>query len=545
VWGDMKKISHVKRWLILAIVLVVGTVLSISASRLAELGMKRLQINELSASVSRWTTIWEFSTDKEITSFKSLAALFGDVSVVSSPAFLEFTKRTLTYYPDLKQIFWVPELPAEQRGIVDATLRRGKPVSFIKDFAGPAGFFPSAARNTYYPMLFLDGDKSINSYRGWELGGFSAFSNLFGSPQLSKNGDVVMRFLPALEDIAAKKQRPRFQMLLLTRADKKTVLSENMPAISEKGFFGVFVDFSKIFGYFGDIPNIDKVQVHITAINDDGKVIDIFKVKSTSGKLLPKYELRSEFNAQAAQNWTISIIPTDAYFNSRATVTHQWLLFGGLIITLLLLAYIYSVQRQALMIEKIVVERTNELQQANLELDRLSNTDYLTGLFNRRYFEEALDREWKRSLREHTSLTMVMMDIDYFKQYNDHYGHIEGDYCLQQVAKMLLESVNRPADVVARFGGEEFVILLPNTDEKASLVAERCRAAVEELCLPHAKSAVSQFVTVSIGVATVRPAANLSIRTLTKCADQALYKAKADGRNRVFVNENTCEPIHA
>jgi diguanylate cyclase (GGDEF)-like protein len=533
----MKKISRFKRWAILLIVFLVGTLLSTGVSFFAGQGQKDLQLNELTSSVNRWTTIWEFSTDKEIAAFKSLVGLFNDISEVSSAGFLGFTGSTLTYYPDLKQIFWVPQLAAAQRGVVDMTLRRGKPMAFIKDFAGPAGFFPSAARETYYPMLFIDGDKSIDAYRGWDLGGFSAFSGLFQSPQLTNSGNVVMRFLPALEDIAAKKARPRFQMLLLTRVEKNTLIAEKIPAISNSGYFGVLVDFSKIFSYFGDIPDIDKVQVHITAMNDRGKKVDIFKVTPSSGELLPNFEIRQIFNNQGAQNWTISIIPTDEFFAARSNFNPLWLLLTGMFLTMVLVFYIHNMQRQAIMIEKTVIERTNELQQANLELDRLSNTDYLTALYNRRYFEESLDREWKRAVRENTPLTMIMIDIDFFKQYNDHYGHIEGDYCLQQVAKILLESANRPADVVARFGGEEFVILLPNTDEKALLVAERCRTSVEKMCLPHAKSAVSQFVTISVGLVTLRPSSNLSVRHMTKSVDQALYQAKADGRNRVFVNQ--------
>jgi diguanylate cyclase (GGDEF)-like protein len=534
--GNMKTVSRPRRWLILLLVFILGSLLSAAVTFYADQGLKALQLNELSSSVKRWKTIWEFSTDKEITAFNSLAGFFSAAPEISDTQFYAFTKTTLTYFPALKQVFWIPEVAAPQRGMIDMTLRRGKPMAFVKDFAGPAGFFPSAARDNYYPMLYIDGDKkSVDAYRGWDLGGFSGFSGLFQSPQLAEPNEVAMRFLPALEDIAAKSKRPRFQMLLLTRQQKSTFIMPTMPPIASTGFFGVLVDFSKIFSYFGDIPDIDKVQVQITAMNDLGKKIDIFKVTPSKGRLLPQFEILDDFNNQGAQNWKISIIPTDEFFAARSNINVYWFFPVGMILTIIMLAYIYSVQRQAVLVERIVIERTNELQQANLELDRLSNTDYLTGLFNRRYFEEALDREWKRSIRENTPLTLVMLDIDYFKQYNDHYGHIEGDYCLQQVARMITESAKRPADVVARYGGEEFVILLPNTDEKALLVAERSRDLVESLCLPHSESKVSQFVTISVGVATLRPAAHLSSRALTKAADQALYKAKADGRNRVSV----------
>jgi diguanylate cyclase (GGDEF)-like protein/PAS domain S-box-containing protein len=168
------------------------------------------------------------------------------------------------------------------------------------------------------------------------------------------------------------------------------------------------------------------------------------------------------------------------------------------------------------------------------ELMRLSYFDGLTGIANRRYFEDIAKREWRRALREECPLSLLMGDIDFFKNYNDTYGHLEGDECLRKVAAVLKENLKRPGDMVARYGGEEFVILLPDTDAKnATTVAEILRSRVENLGVEHIESYINDVVTISVGVASVLPAEDISLPTLISNADQALYRAKKAGRNRI------------
>ncbi len=173
------------------------------------------------------------------------------------------------------------------------------------------------------------------------------------------------------------------------------------------------------------------------------------------------------------------------------------------------------------------------LQAANEELARLSQTDGLTGLANRRRFDEVLDAEWRRLRREGRPLSLLLGDVDHFKKYNDALGHQAGDRCLAAVAQAIRAAARRPADLAARYGGEEFVVVLPGTPaEGARQVGERVRAEVERLGLPHPASAVAGHVTLSIGAATLIPGEGPP-GDLTRLADEALYRAKALGRNRV------------
>ncbi len=166
-------------------------------------------------------------------------------------------------------------------------------------------------------------------------------------------------------------------------------------------------------------------------------------------------------------------------------------------------------------------------------LRSLSFLDGLTGIANRRRFDESIAREWRRCARSRQPLSLILLDVDHFKSYNDHYGHQAGDECLRTVAAVLADRVKRTGDLVARYGGEEFVCLLPETEEEGAMqVAERLRSAVAESAIPHAHSSVASHVTISLGVATVIPNVEVAPATLTQTADQLLYQAKRGGRNR-------------
>lgn len=176
---------------------------------------------------------------------------------------------------------------------------------------------------------------------------------------------------------------------------------------------------------------------------------------------------------------------------------------------------------------------TEELICANVELNRMVSIDGLTGIANRRHFEERYKEEWRRAMREEIPLAVIMIDIDYFKKYNDFYGHIGGDHCLKRVAQTLSQTISRAGDLVARCGGEEFVVLLPNTDNVgATVVAEALRSAVNQLAVEHYGSP-SQLLSISLGVAASFPQQGGNSEELLKRADQALYQAKTAGRNNV------------
>lgn len=196
-------------------------------------------------------------------------------------------------------------------------------------------------------------------------------------------------------------------------------------------------------------------------------------------------------------------------------------------------AYLSQLQRDEAY--RALRKSQQELMETNLELQRLTNVDGLTGLSNRRYFNEYIETEWRHAVRVKEPISLLMVDIDHFKQYNDHYGHLAGDEVLRTVAQTVMRCFRRPKDLAARFGGEEFVVVLPQTPERdLQVLADKVVAAVYALDLPHSASSAASIVTASVGASTSIPQQDESFFTLIEAADKALYEAKRAGRNRAI-----------
>jgi two-component system, cell cycle response regulator len=185
--------------------------------------------------------------------------------------------------------------------------------------------------------------------------------------------------------------------------------------------------------------------------------------------------------------------------------------------------------------ELALQEANHQLQEANHKLELLANLDGLTQIANRRRFDDYLTLEWQRHQREKNPLSLILIDIDYFKLYNDSYGHQGGDDCLIRVAQAIAQTMKRPTDLVARYGGEEFAIILPNTHSEGALtIADSIREAIANLAIPHQNSEVSNHLTLSMGIASKIPTGEEGLEILMFQADKALYTAKSQGRNRVI-----------
>ncbi|MDU7563508.1 MAG: GGDEF domain-containing protein [Acinetobacter baumannii] len=204
------------------------------------------------------------------------------------------------------------------------------------------------------------------------------------------------------------------------------------------------------------------------------------------------------------------------------------------------LAYATDRQHRENYLQNCMIELNRiELMQQAQQLSLLSQQDALTGLANRRYLDETLDNEWRRALRHETPLTIMMVDIDFFKPYNDSLGHLKGDQCLKDIATAISSIAARSGDLLARYGGEEFLLLFPMTNaQQAKIQAERLMNAIKKIAIVHPCSSVSPYVTISVGVATTIPRLNDSISAFVSRADHALYQAKTNGRNQYQIALN-------
>ncbi len=230
--------------------------------------------------------------------------------------------------------------------------------------------------------------------------------------------------------------------------------------------------------------------------------------------------IAGNYDARADESGSEEIITLARSFNRMAMRLH--LTLGEL-------------REQQTHLEERVHARTAELEAVNRQLAILSMSDGLTGLANRRHLDEVLDAEWRRAGRQKQPLTLVMADVDHFKSFNDHYGHLEGDECLRRVGAVLVAQTRRAGELAARYGGEEFAIVLPGAELTEALAwAEETLLAVAELAIPHAGSEFG-IVTLSLGLASLLPDCSADVSHLITEADKALYRAKAEGRNRVVM----------
>ncbi len=232
---------------------------------------------------------------------------------------------------------------------------------------------------------------------------------------------------------------------------------------------------------------------------------------------------------------------------SLETVSPWWycilfIIVVGVVIGFYRLKWSRLIKKERELKEKIA-EGKKELQEVKAELERLSVYDELTDIYNHRWFAQFFEYEWKRTVRKGGPISLIMIDIDYFKKFNQTYGREKGDACLSSIALALQETVKRSSDVVARYGGEEFVIVLSGTDNRGvDVVAENARKSVEDLNIPHESSPISDHVTVSLGCVTMHPRQHLDSSLLIKAAEEALYLSKKEGRNRVsHIDSNSQE----
>jgi len=274
------------------------------------------------------------------------------------------------------------------------------------------------------------------------------------------------------------------------------------------------ISYSRIAVKKGNDRLLNSINDGLQALNEDGTMADI----------LSKWRRKRV------------VYLTEEYIVS----TTLYIFIAVLILVLLISLYwVFKFRKLNKMLELKVEERTQKLNNANKklkianeQLTKLSLNDKLTRIPNRRYFDSALQKFWNISKREGYPLTLIMIDIDFFKNYNDTYGHLAGDQCLKKIAHTIKNIIKRPGDFIARFGGEEFAVLLYNTKEDgAIIVAEEIRTGVEKLGIKN--KAAGNLLTISLGVATLIPKKEMHPKDLISAADQALYKAKNNGRNQV------------
>lgn len=482
----------------------------------------RKDVNERAASLQR-----EVAINFEV--LRSLAILFNGNS---EPEFEQFSieaKKILSRHHDIQALEWIPRVIHSARATFESKQQQDFPEFEITERKEQGHMVTAEERQEYFPVHYIE--PLIGNEAAF---GFDLASNPTRLEALEKSRDT------------AEPQATASITLVQEHGNQKGFLAflpiyKGIPSTVAKRY-------DNLTGFVLGVYRIGDIFTS-SALSDEPlgiemKLVDetvssghdiLYTHKSRTGLTVHEsIKYRKELPGIWGRKWSLIASPTLNYIAVRRDMLPLTTFVSGIIFTLFIALYVQIISRRAATIQRIVVEKTIELNEANKKLEMLSRTDGLTGIANRRFMDEFLDKEWLRAIRNKSFISFVLMDIDFFKLYNDNYGHLEGDECLKKVAAKLKNLVHRPGDIVARYGGEEFALVLTDTEE-AEYVANNCRQSIEELQIPHEFSKAINVVTISVGLCTVVPEKGTDPRWIIDYADKALYNAKETGRNRVRV----------
>ncbi|MEC7377771.1 MAG: diguanylate cyclase [Pseudomonadota bacterium] len=509
-----------------------GRLLYKEETRAIELEFKA-DIDQLSASLER-----EVLLNLEI--LFALKAAVAVMPEMTAARFNQLTGEVLERSPAIQALAWAPFIDRSQ---LDEFVRQQERefADFAMTEAGDGGLEELSDRAWYVPVQFIEPLGQNREALGFDLA--SEASRRAALLEARESGDMV-----ATAGIRLV-QEPENQKGFLVFAPLYSRSTRQAPL-------------NGVAQHYGFINGVFRVgELVAQAVGPELTEDLLFEViDTTGGQRLVLYRSQNpehlswQFDRRytadpvsvAGRRWSVEAVPSRTYLQSRRGVLPLFVSASGVVLVVVLVGYFVSGAR-----------KNAQLSLATTELERISLTDALTGLANRRQFDAVLRKEYRRALREKTTLALIMVDIDFFKEYNDEYGHPAGDVCLREVGELLRRVVKRPADLVARYGGEEFAIILPDTPQPET-IAEACRQAVEAQGITHRLSSVGEGVTISVGVAKLDPeqlsaselhARQRALKTetpeeegnpqaggpalLVDEADDALYRAKESGRNRV------------
>ncbi|WP_375191258.1 diguanylate cyclase [Marinobacter sp.] len=520
--------------------LIVGIALSLGLGRLLykeetraiELEFKA-EIDQLSASLER----------EALLNLEILFALRSAVAVMpemTAERFNRLTYEILERSPAIQAFAWAPSVEHSE---LDEFIRRQKEAfaDFAMTEASPDGLVGLTDRAWYVPVQYIEPLGQNRAALGFDLA--SEASRREALLEARESGEMV-----ATAGIRLV-QEPENQRGFLVFAPLYTLSTSPGAGIDTRQHYGFINGVFRVGELVGQAVGPELTEDLLFEVLDITGSQKLLLYRSRNPEHLswqPDLRHTAQTISIAGRQWSVEAVPSRSYIEARRGILPVFVSASGTVLVVVLVGYFLSGAR-----------KNAQLSLATAELERISLTDALTGLANRRQFDAVLRKEYRRALREKTTLSLVMVDIDFFKEYNDEYGHPAGDSCLRDVGGILREVVKRPADLVARYGGEEFAIILPDTPQPET-IAEACRQAVEARGIPHRLSSVAESVTISVGVAMLAPSElseselaseQQSLKRessgeqgdqegtgpvlLVDEADNALYQAKESGRNRV------------
>jgi len=452
----------------------------------------------------------------------SLKNFYDNSQHVDSTEFKQFSLTLLQSHPIIQGLSWVPKITQDERQQYDSKAHYFQHRIHIKERNQAQQLEIAQQRDIYFPVTYIEPFSSNKNALGFDLA--SNPIRLAALNLAKKTNDLaITASLQLVQENGAKKS---FLAVLPIYA------KQAQPVTTDKQIKGYITAVFHIDDLVRNaLDNTAERDIRLSLLDHTTAQKEVLHITHPEIARHEKIHADYALGLVGGRKWLLQASPSENYITHKRSA-------NPFIIFLLLftfisssILYIFRLLRQSEITQQAVAARTAELEQARLEMERLSLLDPMTGIANRRHFDNYLMKQWKLGKREQTPLSLLVIDIDYFKQFNDNYGHLAGDECIQRVAQTLKDTVKRPADMLARYGGEEFAIIAPNTSD-AYILAELCRQNIEKTAIPHGYSSVSDRITVSIGFTTLIPHDASNPDKLFKQADEALYTAKSAGRNQ-------------
>lgn len=518
---------YTKQVKLLVFVGAVGLVVAMSAYALALNVENKSVRSQVKVHATNLSARLEVALDRKFEVLYGLQALFNASVHVDADEFSLAAQSFLARDRTLEALEWVPKVRHSDVDKYVSEAQERIPGFSIKDSQAGGDFVEAAPAESYYPIYYLEPSTVYRSARGLNLASYGpswkALQAARDSGKLTVS-DVLSEVSGAKPFSLIFAVLPVYKSSPLTYAERQESLEGFVVGLfqSEQVLHGVIDEYAAL-----------EMDVSVETLSVNGARDLVFS--SHSGGVKPK---DSDFSQSVIiplknERWILTVTPTLEGQYILRSATPVWVFALVLLFTTIGSITIAVLIRQRELVSDAVVERTAQLNDANQRLENLSNTDFLTGLANRRRFEQLAEKAWQRAATSGEKLGVIMIDVDQFKLYNDHFGHLSGDLCLKRVASVLSSELGRRTELVARYGGEEFIALLEGNHANVNNVA-RLLLAMREQAIPHAPTAGREAVTFSIGVAWTIGAVGKTLDHFIAAADDALYQAKEQGRDRMI-----------
>jgi len=517
-------------------VMVCGILLSILSGWFLYNIEERTIISEFQKDIDERATSLSREIEINIEALYTLAALFSQESTPDFTAFTTQAKKTLNRHKDIQALEWVPRVPHAQRQAYETKLKKDFDDFEFTERRTQGHMAVAQARAEYFPVYYVEPLVGNEAAFGFDLASSEIRRLTLEESRDSARAKATASITLVQEN---SKKKAFLAFLPIYKGQPNTLVKRK---INLQGFVLGVYRIEDIFASSTLNDELLGLEIEVIDNTDPDNIDLLYSHSSSTGFTVDKnITYKKQLPDILGRQWSLIGSPTQSYISVRRSVLPLFVFGAGIIFTLLITVYIRSITKQAFLVQSIVIEKTNELNKANKRLKKLSRIDGLTGIANRRFMDEFLDREWLRAIRQESSVSFLLIDIDFFKAYNDNYGHLAGDECLKKVGACLKKQVNRAVDMVARYGGEEFAFVLLDTHD-VELIAQRCLKSIEALNIKHEFSEVEPVVTISIGYCTVIPKKGSDPSSLIAAADDALYKAKERGRNNALATVSANQP---